>query len=62
MRTSVRKGFRPNYTAENLSFRCAQSMNEDTKLDQDHEVIRLRPPVHHHSNEPHEHSYHNDEL
>lgn len=62
VRTSARKGFRPDYTAENLSFRCVQTISEETKLDQDYQVIRLRPPVHHHSNEPHEHIYHKDEL
>ncbi|CAF1605247.1 unnamed protein product [Rotaria sp. Silwood1] len=62
VRTSARKGFRPDYTAENLSFRCAQSIDINTKLTKDYEVIRLRPPVHHHSNEPHEHIYHKDEL
>ncbi|CAF3754821.1 unnamed protein product [Rotaria socialis] len=62
VRTSARKGFRPDYTAENLSFRCAQSMDSNRKLNKDYEVIRLRPPVHHHSNEPHEHIYHKDEL
>ncbi len=62
VRTSARKGFRPDYTAENLSFRCAQSMDKDTKIDKNYQIIRLRPPVHHHSNEPHEHIYHKDEL
>ncbi len=63
VRISARKGFRRDYTAENLSFRCAQTMNnEEIKFDKDYQVIRLRPPVHHHSNEPHEHIYHKDEL
>lgn len=62
MRTSARKGFRPDYTAENLSFRCAQLIDNNTKLTKDYEVVRLRPPIHHHSNEPHEHIYQKDEL
>ena len=63
VRTSARKGFRPDYTAENLSFRCAQSMKIDEEQSPaEHRVIRLRPPVHHHSNEPHEHLFHQDEL
>ncbi|CAF0930153.1 unnamed protein product [Rotaria sordida] len=62
VRTSARKGFRPDYTAENLSFRCAQSIHTNTKLNKGYEVIRLRPPIHHHSNEPHEHIHHKDEL
>ena len=63
VRTSARKGFRPDYTAENLSFRCAQSMeNAEVKDQKEFHVVRLRPPVHHHSNEPHEHTFHKDEF
>ncbi|CAF1046283.1 unnamed protein product [Adineta steineri] len=53
VRTSARKGFPPNYTAENLSFRCAQSMNDETEFDNDYRVVRLRPPVRHSSDVSH---------
>lgn len=62
VRTSARKGFRRDYTAENLSFRCVQTIKEETNFEKDYQVVRLRPPIHHHSNEPHEHIYHKDEL
>ena len=63
VRTSARKGFRPDYTAENLSFRCAQSIPvDDLQVSEDiHRVVRLRPPVHHHSADPHEHVFHQDD-
>ncbi|CAF0856803.1 unnamed protein product [Adineta ricciae] len=62
VRTSARKGFRPDYSAENLSFRCAQTIEDDTSLAADHRVIRLRSPIRHHIHEPHEHTYGKDEL
>lgn len=70
VRTSARKAFPRDYTAENLSFRCAQTIDDDDdhsphspfKENEKFRLIRLRPPIHHHSNEPHQHQYHQDEL
>ncbi|CAF1063793.1 unnamed protein product, partial [Didymodactylos carnosus] len=64
VRISARKGHRRSYTAYNLGFRCCQSMELPEKpvtLPQ-YKVVRLRPPVHHHTPEKHEHISHTDEL
>ena len=65
VRISARKGFRRDYSAENLSFRCAQtipSAERQWKDDEAHRVIRLRPPVHHHTADEHQHVFHRDEF
>lgn len=62
IRTSARKGFRSDYSAENLSFRCSQTVDADADSLAEYRVVRLRPPVHHHSNENHRHLFQQDEL
>lgn len=47
IRISTRMGLVENYTAQNIGFRCAQSIkaNEKTKFgEKNFRIVRLRPP------------------
>lgn len=65
IRISARKGFQRDYSAENLSFRCSQTISpEEFQMNETetYRLIRLRPPIHHHSSDHHQHQFHKDEF
>lgn len=67
IRISTRIGRRKNFTAQNIGFRCVQSIKEKDvpKIpSQGYRVIRLRPPMHHHKDDKKSHFIHDkkDEL
>lgn len=69
IRLSSRKAFHRDYSAENLSFRCSQTISLDefqqsnnNNNNESFRLIRLRPPIHHHSTEEHQHRFHKDEF
>lgn len=67
IRVSARRGLRKNFTAQNIGFRCAQSLKKEelTRIpSQGFRVVRLRPPMHFHLDHKHTHFIHDrkDEL
>jgi hypothetical protein len=68
IRISARLGRTKKYSAQNVGFRCAQSIEENEedfipfKDDETHRVYKLRAPIHHHIDERLSHPIHKEEL
>lgn len=65
IRISARIGEDENYSAQNVGFRCAQTLKPeeetyDFEENENYKVFRLRAPVHHHSDETKSHNIFSD--
>jgi hypothetical protein len=52
LRISTRIGRESSYTAQNIGFRCVQSIGDDEKVkfsQNGYNVFKLRDPIHHHA-------------
>ena len=65
IRISARLGRSKTYTAQNVGFRCAQSIRKDEENyefqnGETHRVFRLRAPIHHHLDAKNSHPVHRE--